>query len=115
MPPPEFNAAGTAGQGQQEGQQEGEQKGEQDDGPIVNLMGQTDVAPFVILRLRDTPETRQLWPHKFQLLYKVRGAGAGCWQGRGVWPVCMCGGALARARACCPATLRPCAYRRSAA
>eukprot|EP00983_Pelagomonas_calceolata_P013435 429684-Pelagomonas_calceolata.AAC.1 len=30
-----------------------------------------DPAPFITLRLADTPETRLMWPHKFELLYKV--------------------------------------------
>lgn len=30
-----------------------------------------DLAPCVTLRLTDTPETRAMWPHKFELLYKV--------------------------------------------
>lgn len=34
-----------------------------------------DPAPYVILRLADTEETRALWPHKFELYYKV-GTGA---------------------------------------
>jgi hypothetical protein len=36
-----------------------------------------DPAPFVILQLKDTAETRAIWPHKFELYYKV-----GVW---GVW------------------------------
>lgn len=31
-----------------------------------------DPAPFVTLRLTDTEETRAMWPHRFELLYKVR-------------------------------------------
>ncbi|EFJ51658.1 hypothetical protein VOLCADRAFT_87325 [Volvox carteri f. nagariensis] len=31
----------------------------------------TDLSPCITLRLRDTTETRQLWPHKFELLYKI--------------------------------------------
>ncbi len=31
-----------------------------------------DPAPFVTLRLTDTEATRELWPHKFEVLYKVR-------------------------------------------
>eukprot|EP00200_Dunaliella_tertiolecta_P005678 CAMPEP_0202354392 /NCGR_PEP_ID=MMETSP1126-20121109/9731_1 /ASSEMBLY_ACC=CAM_ASM_000457 /TAXON_ID=3047 /ORGANISM="Dunaliella tertiolecta, Strain CCMP1320" /LENGTH=642 /DNA_ID=CAMNT_0048946851 /DNA_START=219 /DNA_END=2148 /DNA_ORIENTATION=+ len=30
-----------------------------------------DPAPFITLRLADTPETRLMWPHKFELLYKI--------------------------------------------
>lgn len=30
-----------------------------------------DLAPCVTLRLTDTAETRAMWPHKFELLYKV--------------------------------------------
>ena len=38
-----------------------------------------DPAPFVTLRLTDTEATRELWPHKFEVLYKVRGTlGAEC-------------------------------------
>ena len=35
-----------------------------------------DVAPYVELRLRDTEETRAMWPHAFELTCRVRGAGA---------------------------------------
>jgi hypothetical protein len=31
----------------------------------------SDPAPYVILRLRDNAETRAVWPHKFELYYKV--------------------------------------------
>ncbi|GLC44197.1 hypothetical protein PLESTB_000752300 [Pleodorina starrii] len=31
----------------------------------------TDMAPCITLRLRDTEATRKLWPHKFELLYKI--------------------------------------------
>lgn len=30
-----------------------------------------DVAPYVILQLSDTEETRAIWPHKFDLYYKI--------------------------------------------
>jgi hypothetical protein len=30
-----------------------------------------DPAPYIILRLSDTEETRAIWPHKFELYYKV--------------------------------------------
>ncbi|KAG2423706.1 hypothetical protein HXX76_015096 [Chlamydomonas incerta] len=30
-----------------------------------------DAAPFVMLRLRDTPATRKMWPHRFELCYKI--------------------------------------------
>eukprot|EP00879_Flechtneria_rotunda_P027491 GHRR01029453.1.p1 GENE.GHRR01029453.1~~GHRR01029453.1.p1 ORF type:complete len:579 (+),score=190.72 GHRR01029453.1:283-2019(+) len=30
-----------------------------------------DPAPYIILKLRDTPETRAIWPHKFVLYYKI--------------------------------------------
>lgn len=30
-----------------------------------------DPAPFITLRLADTPDTRAMFPHKFELLYKV--------------------------------------------
>lgn len=32
-----------------------------------------DLAPYVILQLSDTEETRAIWPHKFDLYYKVGG------------------------------------------
>ncbi|KAG2490408.1 hypothetical protein HYH03_011208 [Edaphochlamys debaryana] len=37
--------------------------------PNPLLLG--DVAPAITLRLRDTPATRKIWPHKFELLYKI--------------------------------------------
>jgi hypothetical protein len=30
-----------------------------------------DPAPYVILQLTDSEETRAIWPHKFELYYKV--------------------------------------------
>jgi hypothetical protein len=33
-----------------------------------------DPAPCVILRLRDNAETRAVWPHQFELYYKVSAA-----------------------------------------
>lgn len=30
-----------------------------------------DLAPFVILKLTDSDSSRAMWPHKFQLIYKV--------------------------------------------
>jgi len=30
-----------------------------------------DQAPSITLRCRDTPETRKIWPHKFEIFYKI--------------------------------------------
>jgi hypothetical protein len=35
------------------------------------MLTPADPAPCVVLRLRDTPETRELWPHAFEVLYKI--------------------------------------------
>lgn len=32
-----------------------------------------DLAPFVLLKLTDSDSSRAMWPHKFQLVYKVCG------------------------------------------
>jgi hypothetical protein len=37
-----------------------------------------DPAPYITLRLRDSEVTRAIWPHKFELLYKVRARAALC-------------------------------------
>lgn len=45
-----------------------------------------DPAPYIILRLSDTEETRAIWPHKFELYYKVSAclaaAAAATWPAR---------------------------------
>jgi hypothetical protein len=38
---------------------------------VDDMLTPADPAPFVVLRLRDTPETRELWPHAFEVLYKI--------------------------------------------
>jgi len=38
----------------------------------VGVVG--DPAPCVVLRMTDSAATRELWPHKFDLLYKARAA-----------------------------------------
>ncbi|KXZ42991.1 hypothetical protein GPECTOR_108g186 [Gonium pectorale] len=38
---------------------------------LIDGMVDTDMAPSITLRLRDTPETRRIWPHRFELLYKI--------------------------------------------
>jgi hypothetical protein len=57
-----------------------EAEGLEDDDDELNydfgILG--DPAPCVILRLRDNAETRAVWPHKFELYYKVRAAKDGC-------------------------------------
>jgi hypothetical protein len=67
------------GMGQEQQQEEEEGGGEGDDGeggegemPDIDWGLVGDVAPCVTLRLTDTEETRAIWPHKFQLDYKVR-------------------------------------------
>ncbi len=40
----------------------------------ARLARRMDPAPFVTLRLRDSEQTRAIWPHRFELLYKVGGA-----------------------------------------
>lgn len=44
---------------------------------ILHLAGM-ELRPFITLRLRDSEETRSMWPHKFELLYKVRVCILGC-------------------------------------
>jgi hypothetical protein len=35
------------------------------------MLAPADPAPCLILRLADSPETRELWPHAFELFYKI--------------------------------------------
>jgi hypothetical protein len=65
-----------------------------------------DLAPCVTLRLTDTSETREIWPHKFELLYKVCAAPAA--------PAAS-GGALLACKAACHPLLHahPCKPRHS--
>ncbi|WIA17434.1 hypothetical protein OEZ85_014284 [Tetradesmus obliquus] len=58
-------AAAAADGADEEGQLAGDGWDDVDFGVI------TDPAPYVILRLRDNAETRAVWPHKFELYYKI--------------------------------------------
>lgn len=44
-----------------------------DDVEVEDVLGEeiVDPAPYIVLALRDTAETRQIWPHSFELMYKV--------------------------------------------
>ncbi|GFR40387.1 hypothetical protein Agub_g937 [Astrephomene gubernaculifera] len=39
--------------------------------PAPDNLVDSDMAPCITLRLRDTPETRKMWPHSFELEYKI--------------------------------------------
>ncbi|KAG2428247.1 hypothetical protein HYH02_014429 [Chlamydomonas schloesseri] len=66
-----LDAAAAGGEGSEAAAQLQEALSKELDGVDLTPHMLGDAAPFVMLRLRDTPATRKMWPHRFELCYKI--------------------------------------------
>lgn len=64
-------AADAAASASSDSETDEEDEGDELEGVDYGII--EDLAPYVILQLSDTEETRAIWPHKFDLYYKVGG------------------------------------------